>query len=317
MSIDNYAFAYCSSLKTMSIHTSETPMAGNKLFEGTDINNGTLYVPSDAVEEYASVYPWYSWGVIKSINNEESEGEDNDKQYDIVDGQIYNGSQIITCDQLTYTRTFSDTNWQALYVPFSMQYDDWKDNFEIAYLNDAHQFDDDDDGVIDRTVLESVKLKEGSKTEPNTPYMIKAKVTGSQTITLTDAMVYPAGENSFDVTSWFTKFIFTGTYHTVTNMATAGHYAMAKGGLMQATSDAATLGSFRWYLDVTDRYGNPTPLASKSIRLSFDDGETTDIDIINADSPRHAEVYSISGIQLKGKLPKGLYISNGKKVVIK
>lgn len=60
-----------------------------------------------------------------------------------------------------------------------------------------HQFDDDEDGVVDRTVLESVKLKEGSSTEPNTPYMIKAKEIGEKTITLTDATLYATEEIGF------------------------------------------------------------------------------------------------------------------------
>lgn len=202
-----------------------------------------------------------------------------------------------------------------------MQYEDWADNFEIARLNDVHQFDDDEDGVIDRTVLESVKLKEGSSIEPNTPYMIKAKEVGEKTITLKDATLYATQKNSFDVTSWFTKFTFTGTYNTVTDMATMGHYALSDGKLMQATSDAATLGAFRWYLDVTDRNGNPTPLAGKKVLLSFDDGETTEIATISADSHNMASgIYTLSGVKVakdKTLLPKGLYISNGKKVLVK
>lgn len=199
-----------------------------------------------------------------------------------------------------------------------MQYDDWSDDFEVARLNDVHQFDDDDDGVIDRTVLEVVKMKDGSATEPNTPYMIKAKEVGEKTITLTDATLYAAEENSFDVTSWFTKFTFTGTYSTITDMATKGHYAVANGGLMQASSDAATLGAFRWYLDITDRNGNPAQLKAKKVFLSFDDGETTEVKLVEADN--NSSIYSIGGVNVgnkKGSLSKGLYISNGKKFIIK
>lgn len=243
------------------------------------------------------------------------------KKFNLIDAEHAYIPEKMEAGELKYTRTYSNTDWNALYVPFSMQYSNWSDDFEIARLNDVHQFDDDEDGVIDRTVLESVKMREGSMTEPNTPYMIKAKEAGEKTITLTDATLYASNENSFDVTSWYTKFTFTGTYSTVTDMATRGHYALANGGLKQASSDAATLGAFRWYLDITDRNGNPTPLAGKKVFLSFDDGETTEVKFVEAnDDSNYAPVYSISGVNVgndKASLPKGLYISNGKKFVIK
>lgn len=247
--------------------------------------------------------------------------EEEPKTIDIVDGNIFSNTKSEQFESITYTRNFTNPNWNALYVPFAMQYEDWAENFEVARLNDVHQFDDDDDGEIDRTVLEVVKMKDGSMTEPNTPYMIKAKEVGEKTITLTDATLYAAAENSFDVTSWFTKFTFTGTYSTVTDMATKGHYALANGGLMLASSNAATLGAFRWYLDITDRNGNPAPLKAKKVFLSFDDGEETAIDLVEANVDTKAgSIYSISGVKVgagKASLSKGLYISNGKKFLVK
>lgn len=266
------------------------------------------------MSSYRDTAPWSGFGNILALTPAEPE------DVDLVDGEEYTNMIEKPCNTLTYTRNFTNTNWNALYVPFAMEYEDWADDFEVARLNDVHQFDDDEDGVVDRTVLESVKLKEGSSTEPNVPYMIKAKEVGEKTITLNDATLYAAEEKSFDVTSWFTKFTFTGTYHEVTDMATAGHYAMADGGLKQASSDAATLGAFRWYLDITDRNGNPALLNAKAVLLSFDDGEETAIEVINAQSETEGDVYSISGVKVGNDvnaLPKGLYIMNGKKILVK
>lgn len=242
-------------------------------------------------------------------------------KFRVIDSEHIYNPQNSEVEELTYNRNFANNNWNALYIPFSMQYADWAEDFEVARLNDVHQFDDDEDGVVDRTVLELIKLKDGSVTEPNTPYMIKAKETGEKTIKLTDATLYATEENSFDVTSWFTKFTFTGTYSTVTDMATKGHYALVDGALMQASSDAATLGAFRWYLDITDRNGNPAPLKAKKVFLSFDDGETTAINLVEAnDNSNAGSIYSISGVKVgtgKASLSKGLYISNGKKFLVK
>lgn len=292
----------------------DIPYINSDAFEGSYIEYANLYVPAESLSSYRSTEPWSSFGNIFALTQAEPEN------VNLVDGEEYTNAIEKPCNSITYTRNFTNTNWNGLYVPFSMSYNDWSADFEVARLNDVHQFDDDEDGVVDRTVLESVKLKEGSSTEPNTPYMIKAKEIGEKTITLTDATMYAAEENSFDVTSWFTKFTFTGTYNTVTDMATAGHYAMADGGLKQASSDAVTLGAFRWYLDITDRNGNPAPLNAKAVLLSFDDGEETAIEVINAQSETEGDVYSISGVKVGNDvnaLPKGLYIMNGKKILVK
>lgn len=240
--------------------------------------------------------------------------------WNLADGEEYLNIYEYENRNITNTRNFTNTNWNALYVPFAMNYADWSEDFEVARLNDVHQFDDDEDGVVDRTVLELIKLKDGSRTEPNTPYMIKAKEVGEKTIMLTNATLYATKKNSFDVTSWYNRFTFTGTYSTVTDMATAGHYALADGALVQATSDAATLGAFRWYLDITDRNGSPSLGKARKVFLSFDDGETTEISVVDADAVTSKSIYSIGGMNMgkdKSALPKGLYIRNGKQFLVK
>lgn len=303
----------CPSLENVYCNAINVPSTYSNPFEGSYIEYANLYVPAESLSEYRNASPWSSFGNILALIPEDPE------DIDLVDGEEYTNTIEKPCNTLTYTRNFTNTNWNALYVPFSMSYEDWSADFEVARLNDVHQFDDDEDGEIDCTVLESIKLKSGSSIEPNTPYMIKAKTPGEKTITLTDATLYETEENSFDVTSWFTRFTFTGTYHTVTDMATNGYYALANGNLCQANTNDASLGAFRWYLSVTDRNGNLSPLRSKVIRLSFDDGEATDIKVVNALQNTPATIYTIEGVKVNAKtsLPKGLYINNGKKFLVK
>ncbi len=306
--IESTAFYGCNKLNSVTIFAKTPPTIANLSFSVY----GTLHVVKGCKELYGNKNYWKQFTIE----------EDAPDIYELVDDlNAYSVKETTSCEQLIYTRAFTNTTWNALYVPFAMSYDDWSDDFEIARLNDVHQFDDDEDGVVDRTVLEVIKLMAGSTTEPNTPYMIKAKEVGEKSITLTNATLYATEESSFDVTSWFATFTFTGTYSTITDMATKGHYAMANGGLMQASSDAATLGAFRWYLDITDRNGNPAPLKANSVFLSFDDGETTEIKIVEANTYSNDNaIYTISGTNVgnnKAALPKGLYINNGKKIIIK
>lgn len=305
--IGDYAFQNCTNLTEIANY-SKVPQ---QISANTFSTFGNLRVPKGSGLAYSNATYWKNFNVIDGLTLD----------LDLADGTPFVNSTNVLYDQLTYTRNFTSDNWQALYVPFAMQYEDWAADFEVARLNDVHQFDDDEDGEIDRTVLEVVKMKEGSATEPNTPYMIKAKEVGEKIITLNNTTLYATVENSVDVTSWNSKFTFTGTYSTVTDMATKGHYALANGGLMQASSDAATLSAFRWYLDVTDRNGNPAPLKAKKVLLSFDGGEETAIDLVEANEDANAgSIYSISGVKVgtgRTSLSKGLYISNGKKYLIK
>ena len=234
----------------------------------------------------------------------------------IVEGNTYMNNETKDIDEICYTRTFSNTEWQALYVPFEMTYADWQADFEMARLNDVHQWDDDDDGTIDRTELEAVKMKSG-KTEANTPYLIRAKSTGEKTITLTNTTLYKAEENSFDVSSWNTKFTFTGTYSGVsgTDMFTNGYYAMGGGRLHQAESSAYDLSPMRWYMKVTDRNGIPKSLGEVKVML-FD---TTDgiSPTENAEKTENTEVYDLSGRRTDKPTKKGIYIRNGRKMIVR
>lgn len=227
----------------------------------------------------------------------------SDDDITLTDGEPYIVGAESLFDDLSYTRTFSNTNWQALYVPFSMSYADWSTNFDMARINDVHQFDDDDDGIMEVTALEVANLKAGSHTEPNTPYLIRAKVAGTYTLIPTDKTLFPAEENSFEVTSWNNTFTFTGTYSGLsgTEMVANNYYAMGGGTLKRATDTAYGLVPYRWYMEVTDRYGNPVNLGEVKVMCLDDEWEETGIDELtmeNGQLTMKNSVYDLSGRKL-------------------
>ena len=178
----------------------------NDSFEGTDIEHITLHVPAELLSDAQNDPQWSQFGTITIITPIPTITA-------LTDGEKFEGYlKDVDMNSISYTRTFNNTEWQALYLPFAMNYSDWSANFEVARINDVHQFDDDDDGTIDRTTLEIIKLKSGSTTEANTPYLIKAKSTGEKTITVSNAKLYRAQEKQYDVSSWRTRFNFCSTY---------------------------------------------------------------------------------------------------------
>jgi len=172
------------------------------------------------------------------------------------------------CEMVTYTRHFNDTQWQALYVPFEIPVtEEFLAGFEVADLNNVHQYDRDNDGVTDETVIEAFKLTSGTL-EANYPYLIRAKEAGEKSITVTDAALYATEENSIDCSSVRDKFTFTGTYSSLSSAELPqgeGYYTLIEGEWKPVT-EAVSLGAFRFYLKVDSRSG-ALAAEARSIRM--------------------------------------------------
>lgn len=222
-------------------------------------------------------------------------------------------------DKLYYTRNFNNTNWQALYVPFSLSYDDWKEDFEVARINAFYEYDNNHDGVIDQQVLEVFPVGEGQgDLRPNYPYLIKAKTSGAKSLTLTDATLYATEVNSIECSTVETRYTFTGTYEKMTGLASAGYYFMSGGGLKTTSSDATALGAFRWYLKAESKGSSLMQRPAEiKIRVVGEEGEETGITDVNADEEKSA-VFTLDGRKVNSnRLTPGIYIKNGKKVYVR
>ena len=64
-SIGSGAFMYCDSLKEVYCFAEKAPLIVPRVFEGTPIENATLYVPEASVEEYKSADTWGRFKEIK------------------------------------------------------------------------------------------------------------------------------------------------------------------------------------------------------------------------------------------------------------
>lgn len=97
---------------------------------------------------------------------------------------------------------------------------------------------------------------------------------------------------------------FVGVY-TPTNAE--GFYGINGDGKLQMGGEKAYVNPFHAYLNVN----------KKLEAVAFDGSTVTAINGIAADKVADTAVYDLSGRRVYGKLNKGLYIMNGKKVVVK
>jgi hypothetical protein len=286
----------------------------------------SLLVPNAALDAYKGAEIWSDF---KSID-----------PYDFVEIDDAKGvfnARSGEYEKIIYTRTLTKTNtWNALYVPFEIPVTaEFLEDYDVAYFNDIHSFDEyigekengvkGKDGVIDRMDMEVLMVQEGATLNANYPYLIRAKNEDAlnMNIRVENATMYKAVETTVSCSSVFMKFDVTGIYTTKTSGELKGEfnvYAMSGGGWKQALNDAQQLKPFRLYLKLTSIEGSPVKVAEsamKHIRIRVDgEEEATGIDEIQTSVDNSAVIYDLQGRRVK-KAGKGIYIVNGKKVVMK
>ena len=226
------------------------------------------------------------------------------------------------CGSIYYFRNFSNTEWQTSYVPFEIPYEDICEDFEVAEINNVHQYDHDDDGVTDETIIEAFKVASGVL-EANYPYLIRAKEAGWKILTMMNTTLYASEEYSIDCSSVREKFTFTGIYCKLTSSELPqgeGYYTLVNGEWQPVTEDVS-LGAFRFYLKVDSRNGAPTA-ETRSIRMRIV-GENGDDDVTSIGNPESTDngqptmvIYDLQGRRVLNTANlKGIYIVNGKKII--
>ena len=212
------------------------------------------------------------------------------------DGTPYKETAVLPVGELTYKRNFKNTNWQPLYIPFRMSYEDWSDQFEVARWLNMHTIDTDDDGKADQWEMEFIRVKEGTLLE-NHPYLIRAKEEGEKTITLNNTTIYPAETNSIECASTEYAYEFKGAYEK-TDFPTDSDdrfLVMGKGRFGKGTY----INPYRVYLRISDKDGQLVTINEAKIIVLDEFGveETTSINSLESDKNEITAVYSANGIK--------------------
>ncbi|MBR1789552.1 MAG: hypothetical protein IJ762_10270 [Bacteroidaceae bacterium] len=256
------------------------------------------------------------WSTTSWVTGIEFEGWDNLQEYlnSLEDTEdTYAGG--------TYTRQYRNTDWQPLYVPFSLRYSDWADRFEVARINAFYQYDDDEDGVVDRQVLEAIKVTaRNGDLRPNHPYLIRARWKDRYSFTPDASRTAAEQIQSVSCSTVEARYTFTGTYTPLTGMKSADIYRLRGGSLSVPETDEEVLPPFRWYLTIDDLGNQLQPSASEVKLQVLDFGDPTSVgDPMSADPMENADCYDLSGRRMAdGQMKKkGIYIINHKKVFVK
>lgn len=329
----NGYFDQMSNLADVYLMGDQKVSAANDAFDD-DVNNVTLHVDKSLLRWANATSPWNRFGTILPLDNTNIkyiDASDNtqgvylnpkasDNAFTLTDGckqlAIY---EDIPMQTLTYKRNFSAANtWQALYVPFEMEYNDWADNFDVAAISNFHEYTNN--GVTESIELEVRYVKSG-KLRANTPYLIRAKEAGVQEIVLNDVTLMATESKSIDCSSTERIYTFTGTYDAIDKLQSKDYIFLSGGRLSKSGNDTDVLKPMRWYLTIKNYFsvtGDATYALAKSMRIRLiDDDETTDImQLENGEWKNSTDIYNLNGMRLS-KPQKGINIINGKKIIVK
>lgn len=263
-------------------------------------------------------------GTIKATPNAE-ETAFAVASYTLEDATAYNNQAEFTVTSLAYKRTFYDDKWMAVYVPFAIDCSQLNADYEMATINNFHEYEQED-GTY-KVVLEVKRVTKGGTIPALTPCLMRMKTAPAakveKTLTFANAAFSAAADKSIDCSSVTRYYQFSGTLNGKTGL-TAGTDFVLNAGKLYNTSEKTVLLPQRWYLSATDRTSTPVETASmlRSISIKvIGDGEATGIENIHvntelgADASGSTGIYDLQGRKINSEPTKGMYIKNGKKYI--
>ena len=252
-----------------------------------------------------------------------------------IDGQFteYTNNEDVEGAYIHYERNILKT-YSPIFVPFDIEItEDLAAQYEIFYINDIRNTDKNYDGIIDEQVMELIYINGGNADGTgktllaNQPYFMRSKSGNTERLVLDlhDVVLYAAAtgdDADFDCTSMYTKYVVTGNNIKHVRSDFGNHqYVMGTDGSWGHLKEASALNPFRFYLTITNRDGSPVKDAASqaiSVRVVGEESEdgTTVIYDVKAENNDVEYIYDLGGRRVLNT-EKGLYIINGKKVLVK
>ncbi len=200
-----------------------------------------------------------------------------------------------TYANVTLKRTIKE-GFNTVCLPFDLT----TEQVESVFGTDAkvYEYSETADGTNSTIYFNS---KEGNTIAANVPYLVNATAAATEK-TIEGVVTSDAGVKN--VTG--TNFDFVGTFDATTDVA-EGDYFVGNGAIYESTG-ATTIAAFRAYIKAkTD---------GATARLVINGEEATGIETVAAKTGKNEKVYNLNG-QLVNGAQKGIFIKNGKKVVVK
>ena len=328
-----YKTSYAFNAKAIfsNAYTQTLPALGHNMSEDVTFNDSKSIYQKGCTRTDCDYHVYYatSDGSIEAKPNDDTSAFTVDK-FTLNDATAYDSKAEFTVTNLEYKRSFSHDKWLAVYVPFSIDCGQLTEEYEMATINNFHEFEQKDGKY--NIVLEVKPVTNGTTIPALTPCLIRmkqapetaeAETTEAKTLQFTNVSFAAAADKKIDCASVTRYYQFLGTLNAKTGFDTTSDFVINEGELWKAGSDTE-LNPQRWYLNASDRTGselNPSVQLSRIAIHVIGGDETTDIDGIyvktdteDVSSSRQG-IYDLQGRKLSVEPTSGIYIKDGKKYV--
>ena len=262
--------------------------------------------------------------------NEDGTSTDCPEEFLVLDeDETLDDSRDLTKATMVFHRTFTTGKWDSLILPVDMTADQVKAAFgadaKIARFN----------RLQDKWIYFDMQAENNLHIDKNVPYIIKPtkqptavnrnyNVGGEKTKHI-NGLVYtvtgigytdqtaPLQHEDTENTNGMTHY---GSYKNPTCVPADSYILHRSGDMVHTAVEHKNIKSYRTWLRETTPSGE-----TLQMRVEQNDGPSTGIKVIEETAKNANAVYNVSGIRMNSSntdnLPKGVYIINNKKVVIK
>ncbi len=261
--------------------------------------------------------------------NEDGTSTDCPEEFLVLDeDETLDDSRDLTKATMVFHRTFTIDKWNSLILPVDMTADQVKAAFgkeaKVARFN----------RLENKWIYFDMQAENNLHIEKNVPYIIKPKkqptavnrnynVGGEKTkhinglVYTVTGIIYEGLPNlqqeDIKFTSGMTHY---GSYTNPTVVPADSYILHRSGDMVHTAVEHPSIKSYRTWLRETTPSGE-----TLQMRVEQNDGPSTGIKVIEETAKNANAVYNVSGMRMNSSntdnLPKGVYIINNKKVVIK
>lgn len=270
-------------------------------------------------------------GIALTSNiNEDGTSTDCPEEFLVLDeDETLDDNRSLTKATMVFHRTFTTDKWNSLILPVDMTADQVKAAFgadaKIARFN----------RLQDKWIYFDTQAENNLHIEKNVPYIIKPtkKPTavnrtynvGGENTKHINGLVYTVTGIAYDNqtatlrhedTQYTNGMKHYGSYENPTCVPADSYILHNSGKMVHTAVDHKNIKSYRTWLRETTPSGE-----TLQMRVEQNDGPSTGIKVIEETAKNANAVYNVNGMRMNSSntnnLPKGVYIINNKKVVIK
>ena len=197
-----------------------------------------------------------------------------------------------TYPSVKINRNLTADSWATAVYPFA-----------VSGIDDIATFEAYDEATA------TVKIRKATASTANEPFLMRSK-TAKTEIALTNVDVVAEAGTPVKTQG---NASFVGTYNETEVAKEDGFskYALSNNTFYIIGANAATVAPYRAYFKVANETSE-----ARSLNFEFDDNTATGIESVNAETTSNGDIYNLNGQKVATPM-KGLYIMNGKKIVIK